>query len=131
MKALVSLLLLASLISACSSASESAALTLVGPTAAEELIAANPDLVVLDVRTPPEVAQGTIGDPVVIDYQAPGFEDGVAELARDVPYLVYCRSGNRSAGATAIMRDLGFEQIYELDGGIVAWAESGRELTTG
>ena len=44
-------------------------------------------------------------------------------------YLVYCRSGNRSGQATALMADLGFEQVYDLDGGVLAWDAQGLALT--
>jgi rhodanese-related sulfurtransferase len=42
-----------------------------------------------------------------------------------VPYLLYCRSGNRSAQAREMMRGLGFAEVYEIDGGITAWTEAG------
>ena len=89
-----------------------------------------PGTTVLDVRTPAEFAEGHIEGATVIDYNAPGFEEAVGELDRSVPYFVYCHSGNRSAGAVAVMTALGFERLYELDGGIVAWQAAAQPLTT-
>ncbi|MEZ5232233.1 MAG: rhodanese-like domain-containing protein [Acidimicrobiales bacterium] len=73
-------------------------------------------MALIDVRTPEEFAEGHLDAPRLIDYNAPGFAEQVAELDRSVPYFVYCRSGNRSAGAVAVMAGLGFETVYELDG---------------
>ena len=69
---------------------------------------------VIDVRTPEEVAQGAVPDAMNLDVSAPGFAAGIAELPADGAYVVYCRTGNRSAAATAQMRALGLDV---LDGG--------------
>lgn len=111
-------------------ATEEVTPTLVEPTEAEQIIESTPGLVVLDVRTPEEVAEGTLPGAVAIDFYSPDFAAQVAQLDRDVPYLVYCRSGSRSAQATRIMTDLGFTQIWELDGGILSWVNAGETLTT-
>lgn len=102
---------------------------LLDAAAAATLIAETDDLVILDVRTAPEVAEGVIEGAVHIDWNSPDFAESVAGLDRDVPYLVYCRSGNRSQGAVATMAELGFTQVHELDGGIVAWLGAGGTIT--
>lgn len=100
--------------------------SLVTATEANDLVQDPPDdLVILDIRTPEEFEQGRIEDSVMIDFYAPDFESQLDDLDKSIPYFVYCRSGNRSATAAEMMTDLGFEVIYELDGGIVAWAEAG------
>ena len=55
----------------------------------------------------------------------------LAELDPDVPYLLYCRSGNRSGQTRALMEQLGFSDVADVDGGVIAWADSGLPLTTG
>lgn len=85
-------------------------------------------IALIDVRTPEEFAEGHLDGATLIDYNAPGFAEQVAELDRSVPYFVYCRSGNRSAGAVAVMAGLGFETVYELDGGILAWEAAGNAV---
>ena len=70
---------------------------------------------VIDVRTPSEYAAGTIEGALNIDVQAADFADRVGELPKDDTYVVYCRSGNRSAAAIDIMKDLGFTSL--IDGG--------------
>jgi phage shock protein E len=67
--------------------------------------------VLLDVRTPAEVAEGHLAGAVLIDLQGPDFRAAVAELPRDEPYFVYCRTGNRSGQAIEIMRELGFTDL--------------------
>ena len=96
-------------------------------------IAADPpdDLVVLDVRTPEEFAEGHLADAVLVDFYAADFVDQLSALDPEVPYLVYCRSGNRSGEALAAMQQLGFDSVVDIDGGIVAWAGAGLPVTTG
>ncbi|MDP1822341.1 MAG: thioredoxin domain-containing protein [Archangium sp.] len=80
---------------------------------------------VLDVRTPGEVARGKLAGASVIDFSAPKFEQKVSLIARDKPVFVYCASGNRSGQAAALMAQLGFTKVYNLSGGIGAWKASG------
>lgn len=111
----------------------------VAPEVAADLLSAsvaeNPDtespVVVLDVRTPEEYAEGHLEGAVLIDAQAPDFADRLAELPRDGRYVIYCRSGNRSAQARAIMEELGFTDVADVDGGIVAWSAAGLPVVTG
>ena len=70
---------------------------------------------VIDVRTPSEYEAGNIDGALNIDVQAADFADRVGELPKDDTYVVYCRSGNRSAAAIDIMEDLGFTNL--IDGG--------------
>lgn len=83
------------------------------------------DLVVLDVRTPEEFAEGHLEGAVMLDFYDPAFADSLAELDPDVPYVLYCRSGNRSGQTLAMMEALGFESVDDVDGGIVAWQAAG------
>ncbi len=87
-------------------------------------------LVVLDVRTPDEFGQGHLAGAVNLDFYDAGFGDLLAELDRDVPYVLYCRSGNRSSSVARMMDDMGFAEVYELDGGIVSWAAADLPLVT-
>ena len=85
-------------------------------------LAADEQAVVLDVRTKAEVAEGIIPNAINIDiYQGQDFIFDLEELDKEKNYYVYCRSGNRSAQASAIMNQLGFENAYNLVGGITEW----------
>lgn len=88
----------------------------------QEIVAAPPDgLMVLDIRTPEEFAGGHLAGAINIDYYADDFETLLAELDLDVPYVMYCNSGNRSSNALPLMDSIGFSEVYELEGGIQAW----------
>ncbi len=94
-------------------------------------IAENPpsDLVILDVRTAEEYAEGHLDGATVIDFYADDFADQIGELDPSVPYLLYCRSGSRSGQAAALMAELEFVDVADVDGGILAWADNGLEVT--
>jgi rhodanese-related sulfurtransferase len=86
------------------------------------------DIQLIDVRTPPEVAEGTIPGAINFDFRADGFEQKVIVLDKTKPVYVFCRSGGRSADASAIMKELGFTEIYDLAGGMIDWKEAGKEV---
>lgn len=76
--------------------------------------------VLLDVRTPAEFAAGHINGATNIDFENQTFKTEIGKLDKTVNYFVYCRSGNRSGQAVSIMRELGYKNIYELQGGIIS-----------
>lgn len=87
-------------------------------------------VVILDVRTPSEFAEGYIEGAQNIDFQSGNFENEIAALDKNVTYAVYCRSGNRSGQAAKIMHDAGFHDVYNLDGGVIDWTSEGMLLVT-
>jgi rhodanese-related sulfurtransferase len=87
-----------------------------------------PGVVVLDVRTPAEFASGHLEGAVNIDIESQDFATRVGELDRSVTYAVYCRSGNRSAAALTVMKELGFTGLHHLAGGIGAWQRAGQPV---
>lgn len=95
-------------------------------------VQANPpaDLVVLDVRTAEEFADGHLEGAVMLDFYDPDFAAQIAELDPGVPYLLYCRSGNRSGQTAEIMEQLGFSDVSDVEGGILAWADAGQPIVT-
>lgn len=76
---------------------------------------------VIDVRTAGEYAQRHLPGAVNIDVNDPGFKDEIAKLDQDGKYAIYCRSGNRSQTAQAMMQDAGINHTLGLKGGIGAW----------
>jgi rhodanese-related sulfurtransferase len=80
------------------------------------------DIVVLDVRTPEETAEGMIDGAIEIDFQNANFQEQIDQLDKDKTYLVYCRSGGRSADACEMMQEKGFESLYNLEGGYLRWS---------
>ena len=83
----------------------------------------------VDVRTPDEFAAGHIAGAVNIDWYASDFlEKARAALSKDSPVLLYCRSGKRSAAASAKLSKEGFK-VFNLEGGYLAWTGAGRSVT--
>ena len=83
---------------------------------------ADENSVILDVRTENEFNDGIIANSINIDiYEGQGFITKLQELDKSKKYFVYCRSGARSAKACEVMQSLGFEETYNLEGGILGW----------
>lgn len=87
----------------------------VAPAEAVELIE-QPETVVLDVRTPAEFADGHVEGARNLDINGSAFRDQLYELDRQAGYVVYCRSGNRSAAAVKVMQELGFVDVADAGG---------------
>ena len=73
------------------------------------------NLIMLDVRTAEEYSTGNIPNSINIDVLSPDFKSKIELLDKNKEYLVYCRSGNRSAIASSIMATNGFIKIYNLN----------------
>jgi rhodanese-related sulfurtransferase len=120
----VGLLAGAAVLASCGSTAE-AVLETVSPADADAVLADDGDAVLLDIRTPEEYAEARISGSENIDFYDADFAAQLEQLDSDGTYVVYCRSDNRSGQAMGTFRDLGFIEVYEIDGGIVNWYESG------
>ncbi len=91
------------------------------PQRAKEMMASGDGWVLLDVREPSEYAEGHIRDSVHI----PLFETTkrAGELKKENTILVYCRSGSRSKLASRFLAAKGFDEVYNIEGGILGWQE--------
>lgn len=84
--------------------------------------------IILDVRTPGEVAQGYIANAVIIDIYDQNFIAEINKLPKDKEVYVYCASGMRSVQASEILQQNGFTHIFNLSEGLVDWKRSGYPL---
>ena len=84
---------------------------------------ATPTAQLIDVRTPAEFASGHVQGATNIDLQGAGFAAAIGQLDRGGRYVVYCRSGNRSAQAAAQLRAAGLDVVD--GGGLTAMAQAG------
>lgn len=83
----------------------------------------DPNTFVIDVRTPGEVAEGYIsGTKYFIDFNSGNFTAEIQKLDKSKSYILYCRSGGRSSKAASIMINNGFQQVYNLSGGVMNWS---------
>lgn len=85
----------------------------------------------VDVRTPKEFEQASITKSQNIDFNGNSFEEELSMLEKEKPLFIYCKSGGRSAKAVEKAKEMGFERIIELDGGMDAWKESKAETQHG
>ncbi|PIN68671.1 sulfurtransferase [Candidatus Woesearchaeota archaeon CG11_big_fil_rev_8_21_14_0_20_43_8] len=81
--------------------------------------------VAIDVRTTTEFSEDHINGAINISIHECDFTDRLKKLPKENKYLVYCRSGRRSARAMALMRRLGFSSVFNLAGGMIAWHDVG------
>ncbi|MDM3870720.1 rhodanese-like domain-containing protein [Porticoccus sp. W117] len=88
---------------------------------AGQVVEQHPEVLVLDIRTPKEFAEGHIAGALNIDYYSDDFKQNLSQLDKSKTYLVHCRSGGRSGRSLKLFRELGFEKVIHLDGGIKAW----------
>jgi rhodanese-related sulfurtransferase len=124
MKKVFALIASALLLAGCSSSSNAIDLSVTEFSAK----VAEAGVITLDVRTPSEFAEGFIEGARLIDFQSGNFENEIAALDKNATYAVYCRSGNRSGQAVKVMHDAGFHNVYNLNGGIIDWANAGLPL---
>ncbi len=96
----------------------------ISATQALQLIAARgsePDFVVIDVRTAAEYAERHIQGAINLDYYADDFAAQLVALDKNKAYLIHCRTGGRSGATHDIMLALGFHEVYDMLGGILAF----------
>ncbi|UPT70303.1 MAG: rhodanese-like domain-containing protein [Flavobacterium sp. JAD_PAG50586_2] len=79
----------------------------------------------LDVRTPEEYKTEHIENAVNVNWNGEDFAAKVNAYDKSKPVFVYCKVGGRSANAAAKLAEMGFTEIYNLDGGIMKWNASG------
>jgi rhodanese-related sulfurtransferase len=125
MKKIISFLLLG-ICFACGSGDSGKSVTgTLSPKVFAEQIKASKQAVILDVRTPEELASGYLEGSRNIDFNGPGFKDSISTLDRSKEYFVYCASGKRSGKAMEMMKEMGFQKVAALDGGLRMWNANG------
>lgn len=83
---------------------------------------------IVDVRTLVEYKSGHIYDAINISVDDPSFENQIQNLDKNSPVAIYCKSGIRSIYAAKILKDHGFQIIYNLDGGLNSWLKNKQEI---
>lgn len=95
----------------------------------ENAISNNDSIQLLDVRTPAEYNSGHIAKALLADWHdKKEFDRRIGFIDKNKPLYVYCLSGGRSAAAAEKLRGMGYEQVYELIGGINEWKAAGKTL---
>lgn len=83
---------------------------------------------IIDIRTPEEFASGHIDGAININLFDKTFLDQISKLDKTKPIYMYCRSGSRSRSASKKVSNLGFEKVYDLQGGIIYWARNNYQI---
>ncbi|MBF6642463.1 thioredoxin fold domain-containing protein [Flavobacterium sp. J49] len=126
---LLSLLLLSFLFLSCQGQTSPALKTVDVKTFADKLNStSNPQL--LDVRTPAEFSGEHIDNAVNVNWNGDDFVTKANAYDKTKPIFVYCKVGGRSAQAANKLVELGFKEVYNLDGGIMKWNASGKAQKT-
>ncbi len=85
----------------------------------------NPDFVILDVRTPSEFERGHLDFAINVDSRSSVFSHVLNKLDKRKVYLVYSEHGRRGGKAACAMKELGFDNVFHLVGGLNDWEEAG------
>jgi rhodanese-related sulfurtransferase len=96
---------------------------------ASELQAGGNGALIIDVREPNEFAAGRIEGAVLVPLGQ--LANRYPELPRDRQLLMLCRSGGRSASATQFLAGQGFDDVANVDGGMIAWHNAGLPMKSG
>ena len=99
---------------------------------AKELVAEDENAIILDVRMPIEFETSHISGSLNVDVQNEDFKAMAATLDPDKTYIVHCTKnpvGGRSGRALETLQELGFKNLYSLEGGYIAWKEADLPLT--
>jgi len=99
----------------------------IGPNELNDMMKANKDFLLLDVRTPQEHGAQAIEGSHLIPLQEFGLR--IDELPKNKEIVVYCRTGNRSAHACSYLSRMGYN-VKNLEGGIMLWNMSGNVSMT-
>ena len=97
-------------------------MTNISPKEAHEKIG---EFTIVDARTPEEYNGGHIDGALNFNISLQSFGDEIAKLDKSKKYLVYCNAGNRSFYASTIMSNAGFNDVFNLQGGIFEWQREG------
>lgn len=120
------LLLIVALAAACSQGQDK---NVLAPQAFADKMKAATGSTLIDVRTAEEFAEGHLAGAKNYDWNGGHFEHQVMGLEKTKPVFVYCLKGGRSASAADRLRDLGFTEVYELEGGTAKWQAAKMPLT--
>ena len=85
---------------------------------------------ILDVRTPDEYNVHHLENATNVNWNGDDFVTNAITYNKSKPIFVYCKVGGRSAQAANKLSEMGFKEIYNLDGGIVKWSAAGMKKST-
>ena len=112
------------------SSEKNARIALLDASAFKDAMAKAQDKQIIDVRTPEEFNSGYIDGARNFNIYDRDFEQKLNSLDKTKPVFVYCKGGGRSADASDKMKSLGFSEVYDMKGGIMAWGNQDLPVTS-
>jgi len=101
------------------------------PVDALNLIEAHPEIVIIDIRPYLEYKIDHIPRALNLDYDGHDFQRKAEMLDKSKKYLIYCKSGVRGGYFMEKMRESGFDEVYNVQGGYVGWKINKLPLVSG
>ena len=86
------------------------------------------NVVLIDVRTQSEIKQGFISGARFINFYDNDFKEQISNLDKQKSTIVYCQKGGRSLKACEMMQEIGFDRVYNLEGGAYGWFMHGKKM---
>ena len=90
----------------------------------------NPNFIILDVRTHNEYKQEHLKSAHLLNVKSPNFEDELDGMDKNKKYFVYCRRGKRGIIACNLMKKHGYNEVYNITGGINKWKSKKLPVTS-
>ena len=98
-------------------------------TSAAQKMMRGKNILILDVRTPEEYAKGHLVNAQLMNFYDNTFSAQLKTLPKSKTVIIYCKSGRRSTETFAMMKKLGFNNVYNMRGGFDAWSKEKRPST--
>ena len=118
-------LVVALFFTSCKENSTAQEIKVISPEEVYDALRDNQNLQLVDVRTQKEYGEDHLKTAQNICVTDDDFKDKVAKLDKNEPIYLYCRSGKRSAKAAQILKEMGFKEIYDMEGGFLKWESQG------
>ena len=112
-------------IAGCQNKPKTEIITIVSPQQVDDAVYNDSEIQLVDVRTKEEFLEGHLHKAQNICITDDDFKEKVAKLDKDHPVYVYCKGGGRSAKAAQILKEMGFKEIYDMEGGLMNWQNQG------
>ena len=100
-------------------------INLISPQEVYDAVYNSDEVQLVDVRTQEEFAESHIGKALNVCITDDDFKEKAAQLNKEKPVYVYCKGGGRSAHAAIILKEMGFKEIYDMQGGLINWESQG------
>lgn len=77
----------------------------------------------VDVRTPEEFSRGSLDGAINMNFRSNDLDNQLNTLDKSKPVFIFCQSGGRSGKCYKKMKDMGFSEVYDMEGGYGAWSK--------